>query len=99
MFSLLIAAGRALVKDDTMRAYLLAYVRHLLGAAGATLVMRGYASTDMVEAAIGFVCAAISFAAAHNDVAGVARKLAQSPVAAAPAVDSEIDRRLSGGTL
>ncbi len=91
MVPLLIAAGRALVKDDTVRAYLLAYVRHALGAIGASLVVRGYASSDMVEAAIGLVCAAIAFYAAHKDVSTVAMKTANT--------GSEVDRRLSEGTL
>jgi len=61
-----------------VRAYVLAYVRHALSAFGAGLVARGYASHSMVEAAIGFVCAAIAFYGAHQDVAGVAAALGRT---------------------
>ncbi len=74
----MIAIGRALIADDTVRAYVLAYVRHALGGIGAGLVAHGYASHSMVQAAIGFVCAAIAFYGAHQDVAGVAAAQARA---------------------
>jgi hypothetical protein len=92
----IIAIGRALIADDTVRAYVLAYVRHALGVLGAGLVTHGYVSNSMVQAAIGFVCAAIAFYGAHQDVSGVAATMASR----APAMtDVQVDTRLDSGTL
>ncbi len=94
----IIAIGRALIADDTFRAYVLAYARHVLGVLGAGLVTHGYASNSMVQSAIGLVCAAIAFYGAHQDVSGVAAVMASA--GQRPAItDARVDARLDSGTL
>ncbi|HWU27149.1 MAG TPA: hypothetical protein VN154_12190 [Rhizomicrobium sp.] len=107
MTKVLTAIGRALVTDDVVRAYLLAYLRHILSGLGVLLVLHGYASQEMVQTAIGLVCATIAFFAAHKDVAQVSEKIkgmqdaaeAETQWQRSRDADVAVHRRLQDGTL
>lgn len=63
------------IKSGYFKAWILAQARHLVTAAGAAAVAKGYADASMVEGAMGFVMTACGFYLAALDVKVVDGKI------------------------
>lgn len=64
-----------LIKSDYVRAQILAFVRHLVTAAGVSLIAKGYADDSLVQAAAGLATGAVGFWLASLDVKKVDEKI------------------------
>lgn len=64
-----------LIKSDFVRAQVLAVVRHVVTAAGAAAIAKGYADSSMVEGVMGFATSAVGFYLANLDVHKVDTKI------------------------
>lgn len=75
------------IKSDFVKAQILAVVRHIVTAAGAALVAKGYADDSVVQGALGLATTVVGFWLANLDVKTVDNKIAVA-LSSTPTVDN-----------
>lgn len=63
------------IKSPYFKSWVLAQVRHIITAAGATAIAKGYADQSMIEGILGFATTAAGFYLANLDVKSVDGKI------------------------
>lgn len=87
---------QSLIKNPTVRAYVLATVRHLATAGGAALAANGFGNADTTQALVGLVIAVVSWYFSQSDVKGVDKKV-NALAALAPNTPQETITALKNG--